>query len=72
VTEHGPVEQLEQRCVIRGWYWVIEGYDVKRRKGRQASQWGTGEWQVFFDTSEPPVTILRTLDDVREWIRDQR
>jgi hypothetical protein len=61
--ERGPVQPLEERCVKPG-HWVIEGYDVFRIRGT-----GDRRWQI---EGPAPRVGRRTLDEIRDWIRDHR
>jgi hypothetical protein len=69
MREHGPVMPLEQACLYPG-RWNIEGYKVIRRTGRSARKWPS-EWWITFSAGDEPV-IVRTLPEVRDWIRGQR
>jgi hypothetical protein len=59
--DSGPVEPLEERCERPG-HWVIEGRDVRRVRGT-----GDRRWQI----DGPGRKVgRRTLDEIRDWIRD--
>lgn len=66
MTDNPEALGLEQRCLCPG-RWLIEGLDVKQCKGRRAVRWPS-EWHIVRPGQGD--IILRTLAEVREWIKD--
>jgi hypothetical protein len=67
-ADSGPVAQLEQRCVEPG-HWLIEGRHVRavyQGRSRKVLSWTVG---VFDDEVSPAP--FGTLNEARDWIRDQ-